>query len=94
MSLAQSQAQTNGSGSDTDQTIRERIIHTLSIYPQLSPSMLQVGMGTSLIPALWKPVLEKMCEEGIVTQKHESRETPAGRQQSYTIIKLTEPTSE
>jgi len=76
---------------DTDKTIRDKIIHVLSIYPQISTSMLQIGVGTSLMPALWKPVLEKMIEEGIVKRVRKTVVTPTDRQQSYTILSLAQP---
>lgn len=66
--------------------IRARILHVFSIYPKLSGSMLQVGIGTSIAPALWRPVLKTMIEEGSLKQTNVQAETPSGRIQSYTVI--------
>lgn len=68
--------------------VRERIRHVLAIYPRVSRSMLQVGIGTSMPPVLWKPVLDKMIEDGEVTSQNTSYATPAGRHNSYEILQL------
>lgn len=73
---------------DTTEQIRAKIAHILGIFPILSPSMLQVALGTSLPSTLWKPLLEDMVAEGIVLRQAVSTETPAGRQQSYTTLSL------
>lgn len=51
---------------ETDKIYREKILRTLRTYPEISPSMLHIGIGPSAPTALWKPVLEAMIEEGIV----------------------------
>lgn len=76
----------------SDKGIRERIVHVLTIYPKLSMSMLQVGVGTSVPPSMWKPTLASMVAAGIIRESRTSRETPAGRIQSYTVIELVAPT--
>ena len=76
---------------DTEKTIRAKIIHVLSIYPKISISMLQVGMGTSLMPALWKPVLNQMIADKTVIQDRKTFLTPTERQQGYTILSLGNP---
>lgn len=73
----------------SDQIIREKILQTLSIYPRISPTMLQVGIGTSITPRMWHPILDKLIEEGLV--KRDARQAPnniSGRDQTYTIISL------
>src|SRR5688572_23414578 len=72
--------------------IREKIIHALTIYPQLSHSMLQVGIGTSLPPALWRPVLDQLKRQGIVVEHTQSVKSPAGRDQTYEILSLASRT--
>lgn len=44
--------------------IRNRVIHVLSVYPKISPSMLQVALGIKA--RIWQPELEQMISEGIV----------------------------
>lgn len=77
----------------TEDWIRERISHALSIYPKLSPSMLQVGIGTALAPKIWKPVLETMIKEGVVIKEELSAKTPGNRDLEYTILSLAPSTN-
>lgn len=75
---------------DTESLLRDKIKHVLKIYPKLSPSMLQVGIGTAMPPAFWQPVLEIMIAEGEIVREIVSARTPADRQQSYTVLSLSE----
>jgi hypothetical protein len=70
--------------------IRERILFTLAIYPKLSPTMLQVSLGTSTRPSIWHPVLNQLIEEGLVDRVQIRPPTPApsGRDQVFTVIQL------
>ena len=66
--------------------LKGKLRHILTIYPKLSHSMIQVAMG---IPAReWRPVLQMMIAEGEVVSTTIELETPAGRNQQYTIIAL------
>lgn len=65
-----------------------RITHVLQVFPYLSGSMLQVGIGTSMRPTEWKPVLEKMVEEGKVKRHQVKARTPKGNDQLYTVYHL------
>lgn len=86
--LAEGEEEANVEVNESDRTIREKITHILSIYPKISVSMLQIGVGTSLMPSLWKPILNQMVKEGIIREVREMHMTPAGRQQSYVILSL------
>ena len=66
--------------------IRARILHMLRIYPVLSPSHIQQGMG--ILPGVWKPVLETLIDAGEVKRTHEVHETPTGRQQTHTLLEI------
>lgn len=68
--------------------IRKKIIHVLTIYPKISVTMLQMGIGTSQAPKVWKPVLEAMIKEGSVKRQIISSVTPLERAQTYTILSL------
>lgn len=68
--------------------VRQRIIHVLRIYPKISMSMLQVGIGTAITPKFWRPVLADMEKEGTVSVNTVSSVTPSGRDQSYRIVSL------
>lgn len=72
--------------SDNETIIRERIEHVLRIYPRISGGMLQVGIGTSIPPALWRPIYKRMLAEGIVIEGRVTLHGPTGRVQDYTII--------
>lgn len=70
-----------------EKIIQDKIMHTLSIYPKLSMSMLQVGIGTALTPKLWHPVFERLLKEGKITKQEITAHTPTtGREQVYTIV--------
>lgn len=73
---------------DTEKFMRERIEHVLSIFPKISKSMLQVGIGTSISPQLWKPVYEGMVREGLIVEESADFTTPNGRHQNYVIVQL------
>lgn len=73
-----------------EETIRRKILHQLKIYPRLSPSMLNMGIGTAIPPAVWKPVLERLISDGKVLRENVEHLTPvAGRKQLYTVLSLT-----
>lgn len=67
----------------TEKMYREKITKTLSVFPELSLSMLHIGLGPSLPSKLWKPILMRMVEEGLVDlniKVHENK--------SYQVYKL------
>ena len=68
--------------------IKAKIVHVLTIYPVLSPSMLQVGLGTSLPSYVWAPILEQMIQEGIVIREDVFKEHPSGRTFKYGTLRL------
>lgn len=73
---------------ESPESIRERILHVLSVYPIISPTMLQVGLGTNIQAASWRPVLEELIAEGTVKQGTRVVKTPSGRHYTYTRIQL------
>jgi hypothetical protein len=68
---------------------RARIIHSLTIFPFLSGSMIQTALSPGLPPKLWRPILVSLIEEGIVTITKVSAVTPGNRSQSYDVHHLT-----
>jgi len=72
----------------TDEDIRIKILHLLRIYPIISPTMLQGGLGPPMKPVAWRPVLEAMIKEGLVVQDQESMMTPTERYNTYTKLHL------
>lgn len=70
----------------SESLIQDKILHTLSIWPRISPSMLQVGIGTAISPKMWHPIYERLIKEGRVLREEVSGRGPTGRDQTYTII--------
>ena len=68
--------------------IELKILHILGIYPIISPTMLQAGLGPSMKPALWRPVLLSLIANGKVIEDHESLLTPTERSNTYTKLSL------
>lgn len=68
--------------------IEAKILHILAIYPVISPTMLQGGIGPYLKPATWRPVLKQLIEDGKVIESQESVTTPAGRYNNYAKLSL------
>lgn len=79
-------------GTETDESfedlMRERIIHILTVYPIISYSMLQVGVGTSMPSSMWRPILKNLIQEGRVIEDHLYANSPRGRAQTYTQLRL------
>lgn len=72
----------------SDQEIEAKILHLLNIYPVISPTMLQSGLGPYTKPALWRPVLARLVEEGKIVESQESLQTPSERYNSYSKLSL------
>lgn len=71
-----------------ERVIAERMLFTLGIYPKLSYSMLQVGIGTAIPPRLWHPVLARLkAEDKIIETEHHSR-SPMHRDLVHRILML------
>jgi len=76
----------------TDDFIRARLIHVLHIYPGISPSMLQVGIGTAISPKMWHPIMNKLKEEGLVKETEYMAQAPNGRDLTYKKLSLVDST--
>ena len=72
----------------TEEQISTKILHLLSIYPIVSPTMLQGALGPSMKPVLWRPVLDVLIADGQVVQEQESMMTPTERYNTYTKLML------
>lgn len=77
-----------------DNLICFKIVHVLSMYPVLSPSMLQIGLGTALPPDLWKPLVEELITLGVVKRDDVVSMTPTNRLQTYTRLSLANEAAE
>lgn len=72
----------------TQQEMEAKILHVLKIYPVISPTMLQSGLGAYVKPALWRPALEKLKAEGRVIEVQEGHQTPSDRYNTYSKLYL------
>lgn len=73
---------------DAAEDIATKIVHLLGIYPIISPTMLQGGLGPQMRPAQWRPVLAKLIEEGKVVESSHSTLTPNDRYNTYSRLSL------
>jgi len=71
--------------------VKAKILHCLSIFPKLSQSMLQVGIGTAISSKIWIPILEQLKQDGLVKVEEKVARTPSARDQTYHIISLVNP---
>lgn len=71
--------------------IHNRIIHVLTLYPKLSPTMLQMGLGPQTETKIWKPILEEMILKDEVVREFVTLLSPGGRWKSYTFLSLRVP---
>lgn len=67
-----------------------KIMSTLLVFPQISRSMLQVGIGPGNIPAAWDPVLDFMITNNVVQTEVINMQGHSGRANTQTIYSLTE----
>ena len=73
---------------DENEKLADKIVHILTVYPMISPSMLQIGLGPAVSPSIWKPILEGLIESGTVIRTNVLAETPSGRQNTYMRLEL------
>ena len=71
---------------DNVQAVRERILHVFSIYPEISPSMLQISLNLKTV--IWRPIVDELVNEGLIKRSSIIAPTPTGRHQSYIVLKL------
>lgn len=77
-------------GVDVQEHVRQKILLTLKIYPKLSRSMLQIGIGTGLPPIIWGPVLDQMVERGEIVIDLVVALSAGGRNLTHNVIRLAE----
>ena len=67
--------------------VREKILRVLGVYPTISPAMLHIGIGTSVRTSLWRPILDKLIAEELVTETRTYIEIN-GKSKQYVLISL------
>jgi hypothetical protein len=73
---------------NAEKEVMAKILHLLRIFPVISPTMLQGGLGPYTKPAIWRPALQKLIAEGKVVETQESLQTPSERYNTYTKLSL------
>ena len=73
---------------DETQRIKDKILHILGIYPIISPSMLQAGLGPQIVASDWRPILGELIDNKVITRESITLESPAGRNITYTQLSL------
>lgn len=71
-----------------EREIEVKILHILEIYPVISPTMLQGGLGPGVKSADWRPVLNSLLDRGIVVKSEVNKQTPVGRYNCYKRLSL------
>lgn len=74
---------------DKTEEIKEKIVHLLKIYPVISPTMLQGGLGPYVKPKDWRPILEELVNQGVVVMYQETHLSPGGRYNVHNLISLS-----
>lgn len=77
---------------DMQEHFRQRILHTLGIFPFISQSMIHIGIGTANMTSLWKPVLQTLVDRGEILITEVTASAPSERRQVYSVYHL--PTME
>lgn len=67
------------------EVLRAKILKTLRIYKELSPSMLHTGIGPAIPAAVWRPILAQLIREGLIVQTIKQ-----DNNRDYSILRLAE----
>lgn len=70
------------------QIMEEKILHALEIYPYLSASLIHMSIGTANPTVIWRPVLNRLVEEGKVVESVRTSRSATDRQQTYSVYHL------
>lgn len=75
-----------------EQAIANKIMFVLSHFPIVSPSMLQISLGSGIPTAVWHPVLERLIALKQVYRYTKLVTSPKGRKQEQIHIAKELPT--
>lgn len=78
-------------GNDVVNEVRAKILGVLTIYPKISPTMLQSGLGPSLSPSIWRPVLSGLVDDGLVDIRDELPPAFVNRTRPFKVIEFIDP---
>lgn len=72
-----------------EEVLEAKIVYLLGVFPKMTPSMLQIMIGSSLSPKIWKPLLNRLIESGRLQMDVSIKEPPfSDRSQTFHIISL------
>lgn len=71
--------------------LKEKLVFTLTVFPRLTSSQLQVGIGPHIQPRIWRPVLEELIADGTVIREDLGITTPIGQYRTLTVLSLANP---
>lgn len=71
-----------------DTTIERKILHILEHFPTISPSMIQISIGSGVPADVWQPVLERLIASGDIHRWTKQAVSPGGRCQTITYISI------
>jgi hypothetical protein len=77
-------------GEEVINSIESQILETMEVFPKISPTMLQSGLGPSLKPALWRPALRRLIQQGRIVQKAEFPPAGSQRTRPFTVLELVQ----
>jgi hypothetical protein len=78
----------NGMTQKEEDELENRILHVLTLYPRLMPTMLHTGIGPHVSPLKWRPMLEKLIVEGKVIRESVQTISPLGQNRAVTMLRL------
>lgn len=92
MATTQTQTKTTIPAHDSrEESIRSRILFLLSVYPVMSPSMIQQGIGPAVPIKVWRPIYEALITEGVLKREVFVLETNKGQARAHTLVTLATP---
>jgi len=72
-----------------DEDIQAKILALLEVYPYVSRSMIQTGLGPALPPKLWDPILKALVDtEQVCFREVTAASIPTGRSLTKGIYHL------
>lgn len=82
----------NGADFSNPDLLAEKLIFSLAVYPRLTSSMLQIAVGMHVSQRLWRPVLQKLVQQGTVKHIEQEVVTPVGQYRNFKFYELANPT--
>ncbi len=66
---------------------KAKLLGLFEVYPIMSASMLQAALGTTLSPAIWRPIYDALIQDGtLITWEQAPDDTQVARSRPYQCI--------